>query len=96
MEAFPNSDPRCKILLSSSFSDPELVGHFADVEEGARDAKLDRRSPLSSLVRRPLTILSRVTVLEMYEKIRGCEAAFTCTDDVLKICLYGLPFNIEA
>lgn len=52
VEAFPNSDPKCKILLSSSFSDQELVGHFADVEEGARDAKLDRRSPLSSLVRR--------------------------------------------
>lgn len=28
------------------------MGNFADVEEGARDAKLDRRSPLSSLVRR--------------------------------------------
>lgn len=27
------------------------MGRFADVEEGERDAKLDRRSPLSSLVR---------------------------------------------
>lgn len=52
--------------------------------------------PCRAWLEGPLTILSRVTVLEMYEKIRGCEAAFTCTDDVLKICLYGLPFNIEA